>query len=60
MRRLEQMCRILTKFVLVGLLSTSVTGCVETVPDELVEAIESLDRDLVNLRASNVNPDAYS
>ncbi|MBA2485238.1 MAG: L,D-transpeptidase [Nitrospira sp.] len=54
------MCRILTKFILVGLLSTSMAGCVETVPDELVEAIESLDRDLVNLRASNVNPDAYS
>ena len=60
MRRLNPVRRTLTSLAIVGLLSTNLGGCVETVPDELVEAIESLDRDLVNLRASNVNPEAYS
>ncbi|HNV26086.1 MAG TPA: L,D-transpeptidase [Nitrospira sp.] len=54
------MCRIVTRFTLVALLSMSLGGCVETVPEELVEAIESLDRDLTTLRASDVNPEAYS
>lgn len=60
MSRPNQICRILTSFTLIGLLSMSVSGCVETVPDELVEAIESIDRDLVTLRASDVTPEAYS
>ncbi len=51
---------MLTRFTLVGLLSMSLGGCVETVPDELVEAIESIDRDLVTLRASDVTPESYS
>lgn len=51
---------MLTRFTLVGLLSMSAGGCVETVPDELVEAIESIDRDLVTLRASDVTPESYS
>ncbi len=38
----------------------SLAGCVETVPDELVEALESIDRDLVTMRASDVTPEAYS
>lgn len=59
-RRLHHMCCTLTSLVFVGLLSTSLAGCVETVPDELVEAIESLDRDLVTLRASDVSPEGYS
>ena len=54
------MCRIVTRFTLVALLSMSLGGCVETVPEELVEAIESLDRDLTTLRASDVTPEAYS
>lgn len=60
MSRLDHICSIVTRFTLVALLSMSLGGCVETVPEELVEAIESLDRDLSTLRASDVNPEAYS
>ncbi len=60
MSRPNQICRILASFSLIGLLSMSMGGCVETVPDELVEAIESIDRDLVTLRASDITPEAYS
>ena len=60
MSRLDHLCHILTRFTLVALLSMSLGGCVETVPEELVEAIESLDRDLTTLRASDVTPEAYS
>ncbi|HEY7128596.1 MAG TPA: L,D-transpeptidase [Nitrospira sp.] len=35
-------------------------ACVETVPPEIVEAIESLDRDLLHLRAAEVAPSDYS
>ena len=59
-RPLNHMCRTFTSLLFAGLLSTSLTGCVETVPDELVEAIESLDRDLVTLRASALSPEGYS
>jgi lipoprotein-anchoring transpeptidase ErfK/SrfK len=38
----------------------ALTGCVETVPDELVEAVEAVDRDLVSLRAGDVSPQEYS
>jgi hypothetical protein len=58
--RLNHMSHIATRIAMVAILSMSAGGCVETVPEELVEAIESIDRDLVNLRASNVNPEAYS
>ena len=60
MSRSRYICRIATRFTLVVLLSMSVGGCVETVPDELVEAIESLDRDLRTLRAYDVTPEDYS
>lgn len=60
MSRLSHICRILNHFALVALLSISLGGCVETVPDELVEALESLDRDLGTLRASDITPEAYS
>jgi lipoprotein-anchoring transpeptidase ErfK/SrfK len=60
MSRPNQICRLLASFSLIGLLSMSMGGCVETVPDELVEAIESIDRDLVTLRASDITPEAYS
>ena len=60
MSRLDHICSIVTRFTLVALLSMSLGGCVETVPEELVEAIESLDRDLTTLRASDVTPEAYS
>ena len=56
-RPLKPLCRTLTGLAFVGLLLTSLGGCVETVPDELVEAIESLDRDLVTLRAADISPD---
>ena len=60
MSRSRYICRIATRVTLVALLSMSLGGCVETVPEELVESIESLDRDLSTLRASEVNPAAYS
>lgn len=60
MSRSRDICRIATRVTLVALLSMSLGGCVETVPEELVESIESLDRDLSTLRASDVNPAAYS
>ncbi|MCC6967197.1 MAG: L,D-transpeptidase family protein [Nitrospira sp.] len=60
MSRPDHLCRIVTRFILVVLLSMSVGGCVETVPEELVEAIESLDRDLRTLRAYDVTPEDYS
>lgn len=52
--------RTVSRMALVGLLSMSMGGCVETVPEELVEAIESIDRDLGTLRASTITPEAYS
>lgn len=52
--------RTVSRMVLVGLFSMSLGGCVETVPEELVEAIESIDRDLGTLRASTITPEAYS
>ncbi|MCW5797681.1 MAG: YkuD domain-containing protein [Nitrospira sp.] len=60
MSRPHHIYRIVTCFTLIGLFSMSLGGCVETVPEELVEAIESLDRDLATLRASDVTPEAYS
>lgn len=50
----------MSRLALVGLLSMSVGGCVETVPEELVEQIEGIDRDLGTLRASAIAPQAYS
>jgi lipoprotein-anchoring transpeptidase ErfK/SrfK len=41
-------------------LSGSLTACVETVPPEMVEAIESLDRDMMQLRAAEVAPGDYA
>ena len=38
----------------------SLAGCVQTVPPEMVEAIESLDRDLLHLRAAEVAPGEYA
>ena len=53
-------CRLGGSLLSVGLLSIMLSGCVETVPEELVDAIESLDRDLVTLRASEISPEGYS
>ncbi|MBA5873996.1 MAG: L,D-transpeptidase family protein [Nitrospira sp. CR1.2] len=52
--------RTVSRMALIGLFSMSMGGCVETVPEELVEAIESIDRDLGTLRASTITPEAYS
>src|SRR5512134_247368 len=38
----------------------SLAACVETVPPEMLEAIESLDRDLLQLRAAEVAPSDYA
>ena len=38
----------------------SLAACVQTVPPEMVEAIESLDRDLLHLRAAEVAPGEYA
>jgi L,D-transpeptidase-like protein len=38
----------------------SLTACVETIPPEMVEAIESLDRDFLQLRAAEVAPGEYA
>ena len=49
-----------SRVALVCLFAMGMSGCVETVPEELVEAIESIDRDLGTLRASTITPEAYS
>jgi lipoprotein-anchoring transpeptidase ErfK/SrfK len=41
-------------------LCASLAACVETVPPEMVEAIESIDRDLLDLRAAEVAPRDYA
>jgi lipoprotein-anchoring transpeptidase ErfK/SrfK len=46
--------------VLIFCLSAGLTGCIETVPDELVDAVEAVDRDLVGLRAADIAPKDYS
>lgn len=38
----------------------SLAACVQTVPPDMVEAIESLDRDLLQLRAAEVAPGDYA
>ncbi|GMV50364.1 MAG: hypothetical protein NBKEAIPA_01860 [Nitrospirae bacterium] len=55
-----QLSRHLAGITLALAMAIGLSGCIETVPDELVEAIESIDRDLVGLRASDVTPEAYS
>lgn len=50
--------RILTLAAVLGL--TSLPGCVQAVPEELVETLESLDRDLVAERAAEFAPDEYA
>src|SRR4030065_2310954 len=41
---------------LVGALS----GCVEAVPQDVIEAVENIDRDLMELRAAEFSPNDYS
>ncbi len=50
--------RLLTLITVLTL--TSLSGCVQTIPEDLVEALESLDRDLVAERAAEFAPDEYT
>ena len=38
----------------------SVSGCVEAVPQEVVEAVEHINRDLMELRAAEFSPADYT
>ncbi len=39
--------------------AASLNGCAEAVPQDLIEAVESVDRDLMRLRAAETAPDDY-
>lgn len=41
-------------------LSSLLAGCVKTVPEDAVQAVASVDRDLVRLRASEIAPHEYA
>lgn len=41
-------------------LAVLLTGCVEAVPQEVVDAVESIDRDLMDLRAAEFSPTDYT
>lgn len=44
-----------------GLLMVSLlSGCVESVPQDVVDAVESIDRDLMELRAAELSPADYT
>jgi hypothetical protein len=38
----------------------SVSGCVEAVPQDVVKAVENIDRDLMELRAAELSPTDYT
>src|SRR5262245_6579140 len=42
------------------ILAIILTSCTDAVPQDVVEAIESLDRDLMDLRAAELSPDDYA
>jgi hypothetical protein len=41
-------------------LAGSISGCVEAVPQDVVHAIEGIDRDLMELRAAELSPHEYA
>jgi len=41
-------------------LAGSLSGCVEAVPQDVIEAVENIDRDLMELRAAEFSPDDYT
>jgi lipoprotein-anchoring transpeptidase ErfK/SrfK len=41
-------------------LAGSLSGCVEAVPQEVIEAVENIDRDLMELRAAEFSPNDYT
>lgn len=50
----------LSRCLMVILLIDSLAGCVQTAPPELLEAVESLDRDLVAVRGAEFAPTEYA
>jgi hypothetical protein len=38
----------------------SVSGCMEAVPQDVVKAVENIDRDLMELRAAELSPTDYT
>lgn len=60
MYRYQRFVRSLaSRYALLALLLILV-GCAEAVPQDVVDAIESIDRDLMNLRAAELSPDDYA
>jgi lipoprotein-anchoring transpeptidase ErfK/SrfK len=41
-------------------LAGSLSGCVEAVPQDVIEAVENIDRDLMELRAAEFSPNDYT
>ena len=41
-------------------LASSLSGCVEAVPQDAIEAVENIDRDLMELRAAELSPTDYT
>src|SRR5512137_670712 len=41
-------------------LAGSLPGCVEAVPQDVIEAVENIDRDLMELRAAEFSPNDYA
>lgn len=56
------MCEVRSKAVnvAVGFCTLLLAGCLQAVPQELVDAIEAIDRDLIALRAPEVAADDYA
>ena len=50
----------LSRCAMVILLIASLVACVQTAPPELLEAVESLDRDLVAIRGVEFAPTEYA
>ncbi len=60
MRRVHRSGRFITLGLLLSLCTSFLIGCSETVPSGLLEAVESIDRDLLLLHAAEMAPDDYS
>jgi len=60
MRSDHQSNRSLTLRLAVLACAGFLTGCVEAVPPDLVEAVQSIDRELMRLKASEILPDDYT
>jgi lipoprotein-anchoring transpeptidase ErfK/SrfK len=54
--------RITALFLVWGVfaLAGALSGCVEAVPQDVIEAVENVDRDLMELRAAEFSPDDYT